>query len=113
MKPITITVFADPDGWLRKNLWDFTWDGVAPVVPYGPWLAGQTMQYRDTEEGSTKDCTWADHLTALRLLCEQIGQTLHVGGLKSAIQLTDPGNWDAEVVDAFFQLVYRGEVIYG
>jgi len=55
----------------------------------------------------------ADYVDALRLLVEQIGVTLFVGGLKSTVQLLDLGNWDAEVVDAFYQLVYRKEIIYG
>jgi hypothetical protein len=38
---------------------------------------------------------------------------LFVGCIQNPMDLTDVSNWDAEVVDAYFQLLYHGEVIYG
>lgn len=111
--PITLVIFPDPDAWLRENVRDFATDGVAAVQPTEPICPGGITIYEDSEEETEKVCSWQDHLDALRLLTEQIGRTLFVGGLKSPFDLVEPGNWDAEVVDAFFQLVYRKEVIYG
>lgn len=110
---IAITVFENPDLWLRENLGSMEGDGVCPVLPYSGINLGGDMEYEDIEEGSRKTCSWADHLDALRLLSEQIGKTLFVGGLNAALELTDLGNWDSEVVDAYWQLVYHKQVIYG
>ena len=111
--PITLTVFEDADAWLRENVRDLMADGVSVVYPNEPIVPGIGTEYVDTEEETRKYCLWSDHIDALQLLTEQIGRTLFVGGLKSPFDLVEPGNWDAEVVDAFFQLVYRKEVIYG
>lgn len=109
---ISVAIFPDAEKWITDNVRDFYVDNVSavyPVTKFNP--EGTTLT--DSEEGTRKVCTMADYVDALRLLCEQIGTTLFVGGLKSPIQLLDAGNWDAEVVDAFYQLVYRKEVIYG
>lgn len=111
---VTVTIFPDADKWLRENLADMTFDNVAAVVPTdSPLNLGGDNEYKDHEDGTTKMCSWDDHLKALDLLAQKIGKTLFVGGLKSPTELADAGNWDVEVVDAFYQLVYRQEVIYG
>lgn len=111
---ISVTVFEDADKWLRDNLGDMTWDSVAAVVPTdSPLNLGGENEYEDREDGTKKMCSWDDHLKALDLLAQKIGKTLFFGVLKSPTELADPCNWDVEVVDAFYQLVYRQDVIYG
>lgn len=121
MSRIQLTIFEDAEKWLRENFRDLGWDSVAAVYPLESFnpdrgeklgRTGET-KYEDREEASTKFCSMSDHVRALQLLCEQIGRTLFVGGLKSPFDLIDAGNWDVEVVDAYFQLVYHGKVIYG
>jgi len=112
-KPIVLTIFSDPDRWLRENLPDINTDGIAACQPIESINLGGNTRYIDQEEGIEKICTWEDHVTALRLLCEQVGKTLFVGDIKNPADLTDAGCWDVEVADAYFQLVYRQEVIYG
>lgn len=128
---ISVTVFEDAEAWLRENLPDMCVDTVACVYPLTRFYPSGHTPYVDREElteaqyeriqsgdditGITaiKQFTLADHVRALRLLCEQVGDTLFVGGMKSPKDLVDPGNWDVEVTDAFYQLVYYGKVIYG
>jgi hypothetical protein len=112
-KPVILVVFSDPDAWIAANFKDLTWDSVSAVYPIGEFVPEGGTLFRDSEEGSEKTIFMDDLAYALQLLCGSLGTTLHVGGLTSPLQLRDPGNWDAEVVDAFFQLAYHREVIYG
>lgn len=109
---ISATIFSDAEKWITENIKDVYVDNVSAVYPVAKFNPEGT-KIKDIEEGTSKICKMADYVDALRLLVEQIGVTLFVGGLKSPVQLLDLGNWDAEVVDAFYQLVYRKEVIYG
>lgn len=112
-QPISLVIFPDPEAWLRKNLPDMHSDSVACVYPMRRMKPGHEMLYQDIEENTVRVRSWRDHVTALRLLTEQVSRTLFVGGVKSPFDLLEPENWDAEVVDAYWQLVYYGEVIYG
>ena len=123
--PAIKVVFEGADEWLRENGADLTSDTVCACRPHEDesWKPGESMRYRDLEEDTEKVCSWADHVKALELLADQIGRRfigkdgkecgLFVGGIKHPSELLDPRCWDAEVTDAFWQLVYRGEVIYG
>lgn len=113
MTAISCKIFDDAEAWIRENVPDMAADSVACVYPITEFNAEWVRSYRDDEDDERKACTMADHVKALQLLCEQIGRTLFVGGIKSPVDLIDAGNWDAEAVDAYWQLVYRGEVIYG
>lgn len=120
MSAIAITVFEDAEKWIRENVPDLAWDNVAAVHPsFGPRGRFEfdnrdaVATFVDDEDGSVRDVPFDDLVKGLRLLCETIGRTLFVGGIKTPHALTDPGAWDVEVVDAYWQLVYRGEVIYG
>ena len=110
---ISIRIFPDAEKWLRENVPSMESDSVSCVRPRGPFKPRGKTEYEDLEEGTTKLCSFQDHVRALQLLCEQVGSTLFVGGIKSPRDLEDPCNWDAEVVDAYWQLVYYGKVIYG
>lgn len=111
-------VFPEPEKWLREHMEHLRsrTDRVCIVRPAGSWDPDGETLYLDREASSGdrySGRTMKDHVKALQLLCRQVGKTLHVGGIKNARDLVDIGNWDAEVVDAFWQLVFRGEVIYG
>ena len=118
-KAIQVVVFPDPERWLRENGPALTGDNICAVRPKGPFNPDGLTTYVDTSDErpnldiSEKKCTLADHVTALQKLCEQVAVTLFVGGVKSPLELCDPGNWDVEVVDAYWQLLFYGEVIYG
>jgi hypothetical protein len=111
--PITLTVFADPEAWLRQHVPDIHVDYVAGVQRISKFDPDGLTRYQDCEEKTEKDCDLVAHVWALQLLCEQVGRTLFVGGVTSPLELLDPGNWDVEVVDAYYQLVYYGKVLYG
>lgn len=111
--PITLTIFPDAETWLITNADDLATDRVAAVYPTSSFHPRGLTHYRDQETGKKYRCNMEAHVKALQLLCEQIGRTLFVGGIKSPYDLTDPGSWDVEVVDAYFQLVCLGEVVYG
>ena len=110
---ISITIFEDAEAWLIENLPDMCSDNICGVIPITGFDPYGLTTYKDFEEGSIKKCTMQDHIKALQLLCDQVGQTIFVGGIKNSKELTDAGNWDIEVVDAYWQLVYYGKVIYG
>jgi len=121
-KPRITVRFDGADEWLRANGHYLTSDHVCAIRPLGDFKPGKAMRYEDREEGTTKTCSWADHVKALELLVDWIGRDhpdrdkghgLYVGGIKHPGELLDAGNWDVEVVDAFWQLVYRQDVIYG
>ena len=92
---------------------DMTTDNISAVFPIGKINFEGETPWTDFEEQKHKSLTMTDYVKALELLCQQVGKTLFVGGIKSPSDLIDAGNWDAEVVDAFYQLAFHGEVIYG
>lgn len=112
---ITAVIFTDAEYWLTENLSDLVADSVCSIYKTTPFDENFTCTYADEEENNKqKVATLADHVKALQLLCDLVsGQKLFVGGVTSPFELLDVGNWDAEVVDAFRQLIYHGEVIYG
>lgn len=110
---ITLTIFENAEAWLRKNVPDLGGDAAACVRPIEDFHPDGFTRYEDMEAGGIKKRTLAHHVRALQLLSEQVGRTLFVGGIKSPFDLQDTANWDVEVVDAFWQLVYRGKCIYG
>lgn len=110
---ITAVIFEDAEQWLRENVPMMGGDQICAVRPMQEFNPDGMTKYEDIEEETEKECDMAAHVKALQLLGDKIGRTLFVGGLKSPHELTDYCNWDVEVVDAFWQLVYRGEVIYG
>lgn len=112
MTAIKCEIFPNAEQWLKENMEDLEVDSVCAIQRKESYDPAGT-EYRDYEEGTKKTLDEKDHVKALQLLCDQIGKTLHVGGITSPLQLEDTGNWDVEVVDAFFQLIYHGEVIYG
>lgn len=124
MTAIQLTVFDNAEKWIKENLYYMSSDNVCAVRPVNavsnvdkdnPVLTNKhfPIQYEDIEEGTRKTCSLDDHVKALQLLCQDIGRSLFVGGIKSPFELQDPGNWDIEVVDAYWQLVYYGKVLYG
>jgi hypothetical protein len=113
MTEIKATIFTNAEEWLRNEIPDFTLDSVAAVYPEGRIDLDGLTRFIDEEEGSSKFLYMTHYVRALRLLTEQVGQTLFVGGIRSQHDLKDGANWDVEVVDAFYQLAYHGEVIYG
>lgn len=131
---ITLTVFDDAEQWLKTNmpalvklasvispLSELPIVFVYPEQEYNP--NGLTT-YFDQGSSQRKQCSLADHVKALQLLSEQIGTTLFVGAITHPLYLTDVKSWSmtrkvgrhettpTEVVDAFFQLVFHGEIIY-
>lgn len=120
---ISIDIFEDAESWLRENIQDFIPDNVCAIQPKSKINFDGKTTLEDNEEETTKVVTKQDWLDALKILCQRIGtnwvdeegkeQGLFVGGINNPQQLTYAGNWDIEVVDAFYQLAYRKEVIYG
>ena len=116
MTAIKSTIFENAEAWLTENMSDLYTDGVSSVHRLKKFNPEGLTPYHDYEEefDVTKNFTMKEHVTALRKMVRLIdGKKLFVGGVKAAVDLTDAGNWDAEVVDAFNQLIYHGEVIYG
>lgn len=114
MTAITSVIIPDAEAFIRENIHDFTYDIHSVVYPLTTFQEDGSRSYWDMEEGKRKDVGIIEHVHALRLLAQLIDEKkLHVGGLKSAIELIDPCNWDVEVVDSYFQLIFHGEVIYG
>lgn len=114
MTEIKSTIFPDAEAWLTENMLYFEVDSIAAVYPVTTFNPDGLTRYCDAEEGTTKERSMEDHVLALRKLCELVdGKKLFVGGVRGSMELTDGLNWDIEVVDAYFQLVYYGEVIYG
>lgn len=111
-RAIKIEVFADAEAWLRENIDDISGSSIGAVQPLGKIDLNGVTEYQDVEEGDTKDCTLNDHVNALELLTEQIGKTILAGGIENPHDLRDTGNWDWDVADAFFQLVFYGEIKY-
>jgi len=115
MTEIKAVVFPDAESWLRENFWDMVTDTMCLVCIKVIDKEGFKVEYRDLEEPDDEPVIrdMNDHVVALQKLADQIGKTLFVGGIKSPTELLDPGNWDAEVVDAYRQLVLYDEVVYG
>lgn len=124
-EPIAIvaTIIPDAEAFIRDNIADIysCLDTVCAIVvqkklKFDPF---QNAVYcdeggQDDPPNNVKTCTMNDHVQALKLLADLIGQRkLFVGGITNPADLADLGQWDAEVADAFMQLCYRGEVIYG
>lgn len=100
--------------WLRDNIDVLSSDDLCVVYPIGSRTSlDEGITYFDEEERSGRKCSLEDHIQAWQMLSNRIGKTVFVGGLTSAKELEDPGNWDGEVVDVFWQLVYRRDIRYG
>jgi hypothetical protein len=113
MTTINATIIPDAEAWLKENIKDMSSDSVSAVYVTGI-NTDFSITLFDEEEGQKKSFTLEQQVVALQKLADEIaGKRLFVGCLKSPTQLADPCNWDVEVADAFFQLVYHGEVIYG
>lgn len=115
MTQIIAPIFTDAEAWLKDALPDMYVDGISSV--YRTKLDKETFTgiYADEEEdGVRKEITLEAHVKGLEKLVQLVSEKkLFVGGVRNPIELTDMCNWDAEVVDAYFQLLYHGEVIYG
>jgi hypothetical protein len=107
-------VFPNPIEWLRKELPDMLVDNISVVYPVESINVDGATRFRDDEEDASKYLDMSHYVRALRQLVELVdGKKLFVGGVTGSADLVDAGNWDVEVVDAFYQLAYHGEVIYG
>jgi hypothetical protein len=117
MTKITATIFEDAEAWLCENVAYMSVDNVSSVYPTTNFNPTGLTKFIDDYENDipvVKEFTIVGYVEALKKLCKLIDdKKLFVGGVKSAQDLTDAGNWDVEVVDAFYQLIYHGEVIYG
>jgi hypothetical protein len=115
MTVIVAPIFEDAEAWLKDALPDMYVDGISPV--YRTKLDKETFTgiYADEEEdGVRKEITLEHHVEGLKKLVELVAnKKLFVGGVRNPMDLVDMCNWDVEVVDAYFQLLYHGEVIYG
>lgn len=112
MTAITTVLFPDAEAWLKENMENMPQDNVCSIGHNKLKLDGKT-HFFDGEDESDKSLEMSDFVKALQLLCDQIGKTLFVGCLTNPHDLLDLCNWDPEVTDAFYQLAYHGEVIYG
>lgn len=111
---IKATIFTDAEAWLRENLDDFTSDGFSVVRRATRYTEEWEAVFVDLEEDTEMPIPFSTHVEALEQLVNLINdKKLFVGGIKNPVDLTDAGNWDSEVVDAYYQLLYHGEVIYG
>ncbi len=113
MSIISCTIFPDAEAWLRENLPDMCSDNVCSIHPSEAINLNGLTPFIDYEDDSVKGIGMDDFVRALQKLCNMVGTTLFVGGIKGPMDLVDPCNWDAEVVDAFWQLAFYNEVIYG
>lgn len=114
MTQIVAPIFTDAEAWLKENLSDMFVDTVSAVYPQSGFNEEMGRTYWDEEEGLVKSVTFEEHVKGLEKLVQLISEKkLFVGGVTNPIDLTDPCNWDVEVVDAYFQILYHGEVIYG
>ncbi len=113
-EPIIATIFPNPPKWLEENFHDLSTDGTCSIR-FERTIDKANLVYEliDLEDDKKKIVNRTDWLNALNLLAQQVGVKLFVGGVKNPVDLLDAGNWDAEVVDAFRQLAFFGEVIYG
>jgi hypothetical protein len=116
MTAITAPIFENAEEFIKGEIKDLQVDGVSSVWKTKVHPDFSVTYAHEEDEGEepveiTK--TLADHVTALEKMVQLItNKELFVGGVRNPIDLTDPCNWDVEVVDAYFQLVALGEVIY-
>lgn len=114
MTQITAPIFSDAEAFLKDLLPDMYTDNIAAVYPDGKLTEDFGRSYFDEEEEESKFVTFEGHVEALKELVRLVSEKkLFVGGIKNPTDLAEDVNWDAEVVDAYFQLCYHGEVIYG
>ena len=115
MTQIVVPIFENAEEWLKENLQYIHCDGISAVYP-AKWKFDENFgrKYYDEEENKTKYADFQRHVWALEELTRLIAnKKLFVGGITNPIELTDTSNWDVEVGDAYFQLCYHDEVIYG
>lgn len=118
-------IFEDAESWIKDNLRNLATDSICSIYFNKIDLDNFSIMVdsNGNEDDREKVISLNDMVEGLRLLATQIGKTwtdatgqkrgLFVGGLTKPHQLVDPCNWDAEVVDAFFQLIFYRDVIYG
>lgn len=112
--PISVVVFDDPVGWLKEHNDDLFADSVCVISRAPAEPAGECRyDYTDNEAGITVTADLYDHVSALTMLCEKFNTSFFPGGLNCVEHLLDPAHWDAEIVDAFRQLLVHGDIIYG
>lgn len=116
MTAITATIISNAEEWIKTEVPDMCVDGVSCVYPVTNFCAnldGSTT-FVDSYEGTKKNIPFERYIEALKMLATEIdNKKLFVGSLNFGAELADSCNWDVEVVDAYFQLIYHGEVIYG
>lgn len=119
-RAISAVIFSDPYKWLKDEAeYICHLDGISSMDVSGDpdmdaAVAVTVFDECDESQTAGKGATPDELVDALRKMCELIdGKKLFVGGLTSSHELTDTGNWDVEVTDAYWQIVYHGEVIYG
>ncbi len=111
MTTINATIISDAEAWIKENIRDLSTDGVS-AMNLDEVSSDFSISLYDEEENFVKTFTLEQQVAALQKLADDIGNNrLYVG--IAAQDLADPCYWDVEVVDAFFQLIYHGEVIYG
>lgn len=116
MTQIKAVIFENAEEWLKEQLSGgyIATDRIAAVYPVKGVDENFGVTYYDSEEGVEKYVPFEKHVEALVKLVDLVSnKKLFVGGITNPIDLTDTGNWDVEVSDAFFQLCFHGEVIYG
>jgi len=114
---IKVTLFENAEQWIKDEIENIISISSSDSVTSFRYRSGDLNKmefgFDDTEDGTRKVLRLPDLVKALQLLCDQIAVTVEVGMIKSPRELTDTCNWDVEVADAFLQLAYHGEVIYG
>ena len=114
MTQISTVIIEDAEAFIKENYDYMCTDRIAAVYPCSKFNPDGITKYYDEEEDVTKDCTMADHVRALVKLVDLVSnKQIFVGGVTNPMDLLDLGNWDTEVVDAYYQLIYHDEVIYG
>lgn len=109
---IKAVIIENAEEWLKENMRYFSTDNVSAI--YCEKIHSDlSIDLYDEEEDETKTFNMAQQVQALQKLADDLGKKIWVGGLKNGMDLADAGNWDVEVVDAFYQYIYHGELIYG
>lgn len=114
MTKISATIFNNAEAWLLRNMPDMEVDWVSSMrrIHYDAKTGAAT--YKDLEKDEEIWVPMSAHVQGLEKLVKLVNEEkLFVGGISTPIELLNLTNWDAEVVDAFWQLVCYGEVIYG
>lgn len=112
---ISTAIIDDAEKWLKENIRDFSLDNFCAVYPKTINEDFSINLCDEEEDDKCKIITLAEQVEAL---CELVNRLtsgrLFVGGFsRSAVGIDDTSNWDVEVWDAFFQLCYHKDVIYG